>query len=258
MEDIDLLIPKERLEEAGELLRELGFEQVPRAPEDFIRGNTRLDVDTGFWYLDREGEAALWERAIVLNGSGSRIRVPSWEDHFVLAVAHSAVHHACWVPEHREDLRRMLKLPLDWGAVAERLRAYRLEAAAAASLRVLELDAPPDLARDLRLGNRPGLEECLYLRILERGCPSGVGHLLRLWTSPNRLGSLVAWVFPGKEFLRRRYDTRWPAVFVGLRPLLLLASACKALFSIVPGWRACAPNAEPPAGTPERAATPRR
>ncbi|MFH2204591.1 MAG: nucleotidyltransferase family protein [Elusimicrobiota bacterium] len=254
MEDIDLLIRPPDAYKARRLLAELGYAPKPDDPHAMRRGRTELDVESGIWYLDKSGVEALWRRALTVEEDGSSFRSPSWEDHLIHVVAHCAVHHAAWDASDKEDLRRLLDLPLDYAAVARRLRRARLGAAFTASLRALKLKTPPELASALPAAG--GIEERLFLSALSHGANTGLGHLLRLWTAPNRLHAVGRWLFPERDFLRRRYMTEYPLLYLFFRPPHLLYRALRALLSNGSDWicdeRNRAPRAEPPAPAASR------
>ncbi len=123
----------------------------------------------------------------------------------------------------------MLEMSLDWVTVIRRLRRFRLAPAMAASLRVL--DQVPREAIGLSLSPLEKLEAAVHYLFLSRREPhEGLGHLLRLWTSPSRPRAFAAWLFPARDFLKRRYDTDYPLLYRFLRPFLLALAALRSLF----------------------------
>jgi len=257
MADADLLVPPERRAEAEAALADLGFARVPGQISAFSSRDRspalRIDLEDEIWYLGPLGTRELIERARPVSPEhalpGARrigrdaIAVPALEDTLLHVAIHAVVMHGQLRPVWLEDLRRLAAAGPDWERVAAQARAAGLAAplwialdrAAAAGAPV-----PAETLASLRPRGSDRVRAALLARFLARPETTGSGHVLRFVFRRGaraKLRAVAAQLFPGREFLDRRYGarSRGAALLHGaLRPaqsagrgLALLARHCR-------------------------------
>lgn len=243
MADADLLVPPERRSDAERALGDLGFARVPGQPSTFAarRGTppVRIDLEDEIWYLGRRGTREFFARARRTADEGGAagrraIPVPSLEDTLLHVAVHAVVMHGQLRPVWLEDLRRLADEGPDWALVAERARGCDLTVPLWTALdRAAEVGAPIPAASlaALRPRGTDRLRAALLARVLARPETTGAGHLLRFVFrrgARGKLRALTRHVFPGREFLERRYGARRRRevmVHGALRPLRTVARA---------------------------------
>jgi len=253
MADADLLVPPERREEAEAALVALGFARVPGQISAFVpRSGTpplRIDLEDEIWYLGPRGTRELFARARLASpasparrGAGAAgeiaIAIPTLEDALLHGAIHAVVMHGQLRPVWLEDLRRLALLGPDWALVAGRARAAGLTAPLGIALeRAARSGAPvpAEILAALRPRGTDRLRAALLARVLARPETAGTGHLLRFLFRRGaraKLRALARQLFPGREFLARRYGarSRGEALLRGaLRPAQSAARGCELL-----------------------------
>ncbi len=221
MSDLDLLIEEENLTAAEEVLLALGYARVPHHQHTFQggRGPTRIDLTAEIWYLDSKELASFRERALSVEHDRIRLRIPSSEDHFLFISTHAVVMHGHMRPAWKEDLRRIAALEPDWGAIATRARRAGLtiplslaiervfgDDPAAAGVRIPEV-----VTQGASLRGLDRLCAAFIRQVLERPETHETGHLLRFLFRGGpmgKCGAILRHLFPGIEFIKRRYGAR--------------------------------------------------
>lgn len=264
MVDADLLVPPDRLAQAGQILEQLGFARTPGEQSCYWRGagtsHVRVDLHDRLWYLDDTRLAQFWKRTTC--SESSTLRLPATEDHLILLAAHAIILHGQLRTTWLEDLRRLSAQGLDWHSLVERASSLRLQLPISIALTAVAAVAPQVPAFVLDSLRVTGLDR-LRLRpirfCLRRPETPEVGHLLRLLV-PGRGPSCGrrVWrhLFPGNKFLERRYPTsaRGHEQRNRLRMLWFLRPywAARGLFTLL-GRVATAPASRCPIGRTEAA-----
>ena len=192
--DLDLLIRAADVSRAVLLLSALGYRHLDignslpyelawRHAASFVSAENRpghLPIDLHWGLLDSPGIAPapeidlqeIWGRAVKVEAWEQPARGPCPEDLLIYLALHWAVHHAFSGLIWRLDLALLLRrygATLDWKAVAERARRWRVRGALYVALRKIEVEfgveSPPAfLARLKRGGPRLALVEWLSRR----------------------------------------------------------------------------------------------
>jgi hypothetical protein len=158
MEDVDLWVQRDELDAARRVMESLGYssrskEDRPRELQDEIMGETQLfkadatmvelhwNVFPGEWlrHTTRVDEQAVWERTLPYKGEGVRQLSP--EDAILHLCVHLAVNHQMSLTGLRTllDLDRLRRRwNIDWSAVAQRAREWRVSHATWLVLQMLE------------------------------------------------------------------------------------------------------------------------
>lgn len=228
MADIDLLVPKDQFAEAEEVLAAEGLTLVPGHQATYqstssgaeFEGSAgpvplRVDLHDEVWYLDAAGLDGFLARTRTVERHGVRSAIPSTEDHLILVATHAVLLHGQLRSKWLDDLAALVTAGPDWDTVVARARASRLDVALFAALsRVTHYRGaavPERVLTALRPRGRARLRAAVIDRVLSRPETAGTGHALRLLHRRGVSGKLRAvrrHVFPGREFLRRRYGTR--------------------------------------------------
>ncbi len=220
MSDADLLVPPERGEEAECVLASFGYRRIPGHQATFTGGRgtppTRIDLQTGIWYLGPDQVRAFIERssvpeAVAHERAGLRIAVPAVEDHLLLIATHAVLLHGQLRPVWLEDLRRLAEAGPDWETVIAGAREHGLSTPLHAALvraRAYGSAVPEETLTALRPRGTERARAALIDRMLGRPETPEAGHFLRFLFRPGIGGKFRAaqkHLFPGTEFLRRRY-----------------------------------------------------
>jgi hypothetical protein len=238
MGDLDLWVPRERLDDARQAMTDLGYAarskgQRPSGLQDAFLGETQMvsqnlglelvelhwNVFAGEWlrHTARIEEAGIWERTVALDGTGARQLSP--EDAVLYTCLHFAVNHQLTglglMP--LLDLELMEKTwTIDWDLVVRRAHDWQI---ATATWLILDLWTWLFGRQDARiwyraLRPRPFRQRILWsisFRALVENCPLRKGlarrlFLLLLVDRPVDAFLLVRQAFfPGPEWLRLLY-----------------------------------------------------
>jgi hypothetical protein len=214
MEDMDIMVPKEKLSDARELLSKLGYWPAPQDPcaHIHISQPVAIDLIDRLWYLTNLENEELWISGSTLLPNGGRILNPV--DFYVHVFAHGAIHHANSGNRWKEDLAlidnrwHVIGLP----ALNQRLRMLGWE----------------ELHNFLIKGKAPhGLRTRFMLGLAS----PKAGYIARALMLRNQmlLGFLQKTIFPDTSFIRGRYNAQswWQVCALrALRPFVL----CKEVF----------------------------
>jgi hypothetical protein len=239
MGDLDLWIPRDRLEDARAALASLGYEarskeDRPLALQDAFLGETQLtsqepgtgllelhwNVFPGEWlrHTARIDEGPVWQRCVPLDGTDARQLAP--EDAVLNACLHFAINHQLGGLGLRPllDLVMMRETwPVDWSLVAERAKAWRVSTATWLVLDLvaswfgdpagwLPLEALRPSPRKERLLRRfVSLQSLAEGRALPKGPLRRLFLLLLVDHPRDALRLLVRTFVPEREWLTRRY-----------------------------------------------------
>jgi hypothetical protein len=141
MTDIDLMVRPQDFVIAKETLNGLGYEDVSRGPEDFVKivnGKiVDIDVHTGFVNVTRIPSRAdafmvdyddLWDRALGVEVDGEPALILSAEDCLLDLSVHVVLHHGMdgllWFMDITQILERYGDI--DWNKVTQRAQKYRI------------------------------------------------------------------------------------------------------------------------------------
>lgn len=165
MTDIDILIPRTKLEEAADALRGIGYDIAPfrvtpgdpvpyfmyTIPNAMKEGKSTIDVH---WHLHNPRSAAsidvdeLWSRATPVRIAGVDVRVLAPEDLLLHVAEHATYAHRCEISARACcDVAEIVHHhAIDWDALIERAHRWQMAPGAYLVLR---------LARELRGANVP-------------------------------------------------------------------------------------------------------
>lgn len=269
MGDIDLLVRPADVDRASMLLEQLGYAPVAAQqadrPADFMM---RYDGEQAFngaggavelhwclvnydWFRDASAISldALWQRAVPLDESGVLRLSP--EDTLLHLCLHLGIHHAYGVARMLVDVDQLVRCQqgLDWEALLERARAFRLQSALYFGLdiarRLLGTPIPPHVLD--RLQPPPWI-----CRVVERlvdplaripcgeqgGGPQSLRflHFLLVDRWQDRWTGLARLFFPGHDWIAARYaaDTVQKKLLYGIiHPVRMLWLLILALTQLV-------------------------
>lgn len=217
MDDIDLLVPRGMIDQAENLLQELGYKPLPNCPGEYKKDDSffNIDITDNIWYLKVSEEDDVWKTCqsykvgeaacLVLNSVGFLIHV----------LAHTSVHHARFDREWVTDIKVICEgwqSQLNWVEICDKIGDYGLRIpvyVALDSARVCGADVPEYVLETLHPRQRfDKLLFHFYLALL-RLEHTDKGHISllifqRSWR--NRLCYLLKQLFPGKKFLTHRYN----------------------------------------------------
>ena len=216
MSDLDLLVPPERLGEAEEVLLDQGYTRVPHHQSTFVGGEhgTRIDLTDSIWYLDREELQQFIARSNTIESDGRTISVPALEDHLLFVATHAVVLHGQLRPAWQEDLRRLVASDPSWPDLVERARATGLTVPLSCALESAVEQGemvPTGVRESLAPRGTDRLRASILGGVLGRPETHETGHLLRLLFRRESGGAWRAlWghLFPGREFIERRYGVK--------------------------------------------------
>jgi hypothetical protein len=156
----------------------------------------------------------VWNRMITIDGLGRRVLAPCPEDLLIYLAAHLALHHPLSGLRWQLDLALLIRShgsALDWDAVLERARRWRLAGALSFALTGVRdhfgMDIPPPIRDALRpRGLRPFVVE--EVRRRRDGHPGRFDHVIPLLVADRRADlarALVAGIVPPARWVRQRY-----------------------------------------------------
>ena len=202
--DIDVLVRPEQFERAVEIVRSLGYRDVPHPgrettrerlyhldfePPDGMHGSPlevhRHVAQPERYRIDLDG---FWGRSHAIERHHGTVRLPAREDHVLVLAIHRARHADGFSPHdlrNVEDIRRLLRAAdVDWPALIERAGRWRCRRVLFLALDSVGPPVPGHALRALAPG-RTG--RAIIGALLERR--DGV------WVRPGpRPGALAAWL----------------------------------------------------------------
>lgn len=164
--------------------------------------------------IDRIAPAEVWGRAGVAEIGGRPALVLAWEDLLIYLAVHFAVHHALAGEHWRRDLALLLECrgaALDWAAIVERARRWRVRVALWLALDTVSRRSEVQVPRDALRRLRPRLARRTLLRLLVRGAEvrrPRLEHLIALLLidrGRDRARAALASVVPSPAWARLRY-----------------------------------------------------
>lgn len=264
MNDVDLLVKRRDLSLVHKLLLNKGFDfssgaecslvfarefkgQIP-----YFDGSLLIDLHWHLvgphWYrfttdFDLEG---IWSRSVPTQMGDAPVRRLCTEDEIIHLCYHTAVHHGLFHRQGYGDIIRLVRseaATLDWMALAQRARAWKVSVAVWATLNVarrLDAEIVPDAALQALQVSR--WRQRVLDRFVERaviGRPQLVSGNMRFFgvLLVDRFQDLprVVWrgLFPGRNWIQSRFNlsrrqARWRQVTY---PLEVLWRALGVLFA---------------------------
>ena len=234
--DIDILIPPERLEEAGRILTAKGWSPAfrPYLPCDARRHSHPVSSPAGgllidiHWFALRHArwpgvDDVLWQGAWPAELRDGHVMIPSPEDFLVHTIAHgrrAGSPGSLW----QKDVRALLQRPnlcFDWDRVERTVQNYRVAPMVAAGLEEVKEEAPNTVSDEIceRLRRLPiRRSDRFFLRLIRRFPEEvGFGHAVIVGldffrTRPCRLNDLPrAFV----NYLKDRWELASPSQVPG-------------------------------------------
>jgi hypothetical protein len=160
--DLDLLVRPEDLVRAIDTLRPLGFAEL-RHRHSYHRilvrqtASSTAVIEIHFDLVDVErgytpAMPGVWNRAVTFDLPGCTVSAPSITDHLLLTIMQLPHHH--WNPRLLIDVAHLAarwRSAIDWEAVVEHARAWRMRVLTGATLRAMsslfQFALPPAAAR---------------------------------------------------------------------------------------------------------------
>lgn len=216
LSDVDLLVHEQDLPTIHQLLIEIGFtQQIDGNPAYYSSQSTlSLDLVSDLWYLDKEGLAALWDRARTRPLGKLTVKQLSSDDLLLYLTAYSVVHRGHLSPSFFIDLRLLItKEPLHWPTIVEEASRCHLKIPLYHGLCRLSVSnstagIPPAIIQQLAPSTMAERALGFLLRRLVTTQPlPELGHFLLWITQPpgRRLTWLRRTLFPSSLFLSYRY-----------------------------------------------------
>jgi hypothetical protein len=252
MADLDLLIRPRELAPAREALRELGYEASAAGDHSHVlrkgKSYTKIDLHLEISHLPPDELRAFIHRSERVELDGAPLSIPRLEDHVILTAVHAVVLHGHLRPMWLEDIHRLISCQLDWEAVLRRARrlgvTLPLWLAIKESCRVKGSVVPPEVFSRLSSPGGSRMQGWVLERILRRPEIPDMGHLLRFFFLRRqvlnrhflKMGALYRQLFPGREFLKRRYGLESKIsllLHAVARPFLTARRALRLLYRII-------------------------
>lgn len=174
--------------------------------------------------VDRIAPKEVWDRAVLTDVGGRPALVLAWEDLLIYLAVHLAVHHALAGERWQRDLCLLLErrgAALDWTAVVERARRWRVRVALWLALDTVARRSGVSLPREALRRLRPRPARRAALRRLVRGPEADrprLEHLIALLLidrGRDRARAALASVVPSPAWVRLRYSS--PSALGGYR-----------------------------------------
>lgn len=235
--DVDLLVHETDLPAIDALLTQLGFSpQIDGNPSYVSPGQgLSLDLVTTLWYLDKQGLADLWARAITRPFPPLTLACLATEDLFIHLTAYAVIHRGQVSAAFSQDLRLLIeKEPPDWPMIVTRAQQYGLKVPLYYGLTHVHtlfprLMIPEYICSQLAPASRRErvLAWVLCKLVTTEPLPE-LGHLLMFLTQPR--GKTLAWLArtlcPSSTFLSYRYGaaslvTPWKTRLMRLYDLVI-------------------------------------
>ena len=239
-EDIDILVPLEKIDQAEEILVKLKYAGMDEVHPGYTRrfyncqAYTRNGTDqkpasrfsiglhwglTHYPYYDKNqvNIPELFERAHPLRVAGVDVLELGFEDQLIYTCAHLALHH-----RNEETLLNYYEIAaifrragtqLDWNVLTARAQKWRYLVQVQGVLAQLDrlwpgLIAPDVLERlnQTRAPWRERLNDWMVAVTKVNGFRSGLVELLAMPGIPNKFSSAFHQVFPDKDYMVKRYN----------------------------------------------------
>ena len=216
LSDVDLLVHERDLSAIHRLLIEIGFSQQIDGNPAYCSSQSTLSLDlvSEIWYLDREGLAALWERARTRPLGHLTVKQLASNDLLLYLTAYAVVHRGQLGPSFFTDLRLLIeKEPLHWPTIVEEAVRCYLKIPLYHGLCQLvrsnpSIEIPATVIRELAPSTMTEQAlEFLFRRLVTTHPLPELGHFLLWITQPP--GHKLAWLrrtlLPPSLFLTYRY-----------------------------------------------------
>jgi hypothetical protein len=216
LSDVDLLVHEHDLPAIHRLLIEIGFTQQIDGNPAYCSSHCTLSLDlvSEIWYLDKEGLAALWERARTRPLGHLTVKQLASDDLLLYLTAYAVVHRGQLGPSFFTDLRLLIeKEPLHWPTIVKEARRCHLKIPLYHGLRRLarsnpSIGIPATVIQELAPSTTTEhLLEFLFRRLVTTQPLPELGHFLLWITQPpgRRLAWLRRTILPSALFLTCRY-----------------------------------------------------
>ncbi|MDH7487827.1 MAG: nucleotidyltransferase family protein [Anaerolineae bacterium] len=252
MRDIDLLVPREMVQEAVAALTSQGYRLlVQEVRPGFVyefenewrlqgRAPGQVSVELHWhpfvvmYYRRAIPVEELWDRTRPVAVGRQSARLLALEDQLLHLCAHLSFHHGFEPPLlWAWDVAALLKhFALDWDAVVARARRYRLTLPVQAALENVNRDigapVPEEVRRALAAHHPSLLERAAYHHHRSAGHTEAAETLLELLALPRgrtKLRFLAGKLFPSRQFMVERYGLRPPSLWAFAYPYRWLKGA---------------------------------
>lgn len=216
--DVDLLVDAADLPAIDAFLTGRGFVQQIDGNPSYVSSDLTLSLDlvTSLWYLDEQGLADLWARAITRPFAVSPMTITclSTEDLLIHLTAYAVIHRGQLSPAFAQDVRLLVDQESpNWTSVVTRALDYDLRVPLHHGLshvvaRFPAAGIPQSVLSQLAPRNRREKALAwLFHKLVTRTPLPDLGHFL-LWVTRRR-GMRWSWLrcvlFPSRTFLTYRY-----------------------------------------------------
>lgn len=218
MDDIDILLRPKDIAIAREKLFSMGYISVEEDPWAMRHPAkpASIDLSDSLWYMSRKENEMLLNECLSypLQGIAPNAYHLPPDEFYLHVLAHAAIHHGQYEKSWNEDLKLIEE---KWGkeinsGMVKKMKLYGISEAA---IYINPAASPKNL--------RAFLYKWL---LLKKEIPQK-GHILRFMLLPwnKKISYIFKSLFPGKEFMRCRYNLKTTLkllLYSALRPFLLL------------------------------------
>jgi len=216
--DVDLLVRESDLPAIDRLLTNLGFTRQIDGNPSYTSSERGLSLDliTTIWYLDRQGLADVWSRAMMRPFGTTTICCLDTPDLLIYLTAYTVIHRGHLSASFVHDMKLLIeKESPDWPVVIARTQQAGLQAPLHHGLnhvrKIFPSIAVPETVLKLSaLSNRNGqMLAWLFRKLVTTEPLAEIGHLLLFLTQPGltKMIWLAQRLYPSPAFLSYRYGS---------------------------------------------------
>lgn len=216
--DVDLLVHESDLPAIDRLLRDLDFSQQIDGNPSYASSERDLSLDliTTIWYLDQQGLADIWNRALTRPFGATMISCLDATDLLIYLTAYTVIHRGHLSASFVHDMKLLVeKDPPHWPAVITRTQQAKLQVPLYHGLchvrkTVPTVAIPDTVLSSLAPASRSELMLAWLLSKLVTTDPlPEIGHFLLFMTQPGftKIIWLAQRLYPSHTFLSYRYGS---------------------------------------------------
>lgn len=220
LEDIDILVKKEDLENVIEILKEEGYNQVSSGEISYYNSDefAIVDIHTEIDYINQKRFNTFFD-----NDCKNRLEPL---EHIIYIIYHALIHHGINSYKWKEDVKLLLK-DVEIKELEDMFKFYKMKDLYRLSMNYLDYT-------DQEYIRKPSLRYRYMDFIIKRCSYDDKGHLIIPFAVSDMkyfFNKLANYLFPGKEFLKRRYETKNTFILAVIRPVLLLLKVFQSTIS---------------------------
>jgi hypothetical protein len=226
MDDIDFIALDKDIVEIKNVLLVNGYKLCPDGEYVFYNKNNSfvipIDIHTNLWYMGKNSlEAAVQRKIKITDGKVSACSLP-FEEHLFLILVDGLIHYSKKKNTLREDIKYFIGIfgeKINFDAFYKKLDRYHL--------RGIYEELHRGILREHDITKRLCRKNYLLLHVVSNVDHYTKGFILQLILLPTlyaKIKYLYRKTFPGKNFLKRRYNVQNNAncyFYLVLRPIIL-------------------------------------